>query len=95
MTASVALFGTGSAAAADVLDAHCGDPTNPDGSSFNSIPRVGQTFTALNTGQLTSATVSVNKQSNDSDFSMQIRPLVSRVPKSARRRSRRACRLLP
>ena len=81
MTASVALFGAGSASAADVLDAHCGDPTNPVGSSFNSIPRVGQTFTALNTGQLTSATVNVNKVGQptpsqpDAVFSMQIRPV--------------------
>ena len=89
MTASVALFGAGSASAADVLDAHCGDPTNPVGSSFNSIPRVGQTFTALNTGQLTSATVSVNKVGQptpsqpDAVFSMQIRPLVSGVPEES------------
>jgi hypothetical protein len=89
MTASVALFGAGSASAADVLDAHCGDPTNPAGSSFNSFPRVGQTFTALNTGQLTSATVSVNKVGQpapvqqNADFSMQIRPLVSGVPEES------------
>ena len=93
MTASVALFGAGSASAADVLDAHCGDPTNPVGSSFNSFPRVGQTFTALNTGQLTSATVSVNKTGQpppsqpDAVFSMQIRPLVSGVPGRKRRAS--------
>jgi len=86
MTASVALFGAGSASAADVLDAHCGDPTNPGGSSFNDFPRVGQTFTALNTGQLTSATVNVNKVGQpapvqqNADFSMQIRPLVGGVP---------------
>lgn len=81
MTASVGLFGAGSASAAEVLDAHCGDPTNPLGSSFNSFPRVGQTFTALNTGQLTSATVSVDKVGQpapvlqNADFSMEIRPL--------------------
>jgi hypothetical protein len=89
MTASVALFGAGSASAADVLDAHCGDPTNPVGSSFNSFPRVGQTFTALNTGQLTSATVNVNKVGQpppsqpDAAFSMQIRSLVSGVPEES------------
>ena len=89
MTASVALFGAGSASAADVLDAHCGDPTNPVGSSFNSFPRVGQTFTALNTGQLISATVNVNKVGQpppsqpDAAFSMQIRPLVSGVPEES------------
>jgi hypothetical protein len=90
MTASVGLFGAGSASAAEVLDAHCGDPTNPVGSSFPSIPRVGQTFTALNTGQLISATVSVNKSGlpppaqPDAAFSMQIRPLdVSGVPEES------------
>jgi hypothetical protein len=81
MTASVALFGAGSASAADVLDAHCGDPTAATSTSSSSIPRVGQTFTALNTGQLTSATLSVNKGSNNDAFSMQIRPLdMSGVP---------------
>src|SRR5262249_10214204 len=75
ITASLALFGAGSASAADVLDAHCGNTTNPAGSSFNGNPRVGQTFTALNTGQLTSATVSVDKSSHDYTFSVQIRPL--------------------
>ena len=89
MTASLALFGAGSASAADVLDAHCGDPTNPGGSSFNSFPRVGQTFTALNTGQLISATVNVNKVGQpppsqpDAAFSMQIRPLVSGAPEES------------
>ena len=105
MFALVALFGAGSASAAEVLDAHCGDPTNPAGSSSSSQPRVGQTFTALNTGQLTSATVSVNKSGQpppskpDAAFSMQIRPLVSGVPDESaaiatesvtRRRTRRA-----
>ena len=75
MTASVALFGAGSASAADVLDAHCADPANPVGTNSSSQPRSGQTFTALNTGQLSSATVSVSKMSSDQAFSMEIRPL--------------------
>jgi len=69
-----------SASAADVLDAHCGDPTNAINTANSSNPRYGQTFTALNTGQLTSATVNVSK-SSDQTFSMEIRPVdISGVP---------------
>ena len=84
MTASVGLFGAGPASAAEVPDANCGDPTAPSGSGSSCIPRVGQTFTALNTGQLTSATVSVDTGPSNATFSMQIRPLdVSGVPEES------------
>ena len=73
MFACAVLFVAGSASAAEVPDANCaGDPAG----SSNNLHRVGQTFTAQNTGWLTSATYSgIFRLSNADAFSMQIRPV--------------------
>ena len=79
LAAALPLAFASHASAAELPDASCpGDPAT-NGSS-NGPDRLGQTFTALNTGQLTSATMTVSSLSNPDPFSMQIRPLDGTEP---------------